>query len=270
MIVALQQRNSINDEAFLSTWPRERGRGGLLADGPDPVLRGQRPSAWRSWRNRNNSAARQSNGGVQITYGALFLRHHSHRRAQGQHQQRHIAGTSVGGAPGPTTLLLGLTEPAASARQTSVGDKTTPGAPTNWVGPRSEIMSNHDHRGLSPAPSSPPDKPSLLTRLSGVATVRPATLRRSPARSARRAISLCHALMSERGEISGARLARDAVAAYQSLEAAACEVFFHLLVMEFSPDPEAVGRCADAYRDDPSQTNLIPPQQAAAPPRQDP
>src|SRR5437867_6164997 len=130
-------------------------------------------------------------------------------------------------------------------------------------------MSNHDHRGLSPAPTSAPDKPSLSTGLSGVAAGRPATLGRSPGRSARRAISLCHALVSERGEISGARLARDALAAYQSLEAAACEVFFHLLVMEFSPDPEAVGRCADAYRDDPSQTNLILLQQAAEPPRQE-
>jgi malonyl-CoA decarboxylase len=88
-------------------------------------------------------------------------------------------------------------------------------------------------------------------------------------RAGRRAIELCHALMSERGEVSGARLAREALAAYQTLDATAAAVFFDLLAEEFSPDPEVVGRCAQAYRDDPSQANLILLQQTTEPPRQE-
>ena len=75
--------------------------------------------------------------------------------------------------------------------------------------------------------------------------------------------------MSERGEVSGARLAREALAAYQALEPSAAALFFDLLAEEFSPDPESVGRHAQAYRDDPSQANLILLQQAAEPPRQE-
>ena len=37
---------------------------------------------------------------------------------------------------------------------------------------------------------------------------------RSAERRAREAIALCHALLSQRGEVSGAALARDALAAY--------------------------------------------------------
>jgi malonyl-CoA decarboxylase len=98
--------------------------------------------------------------------------------------------------------------------------------------------------------------------------VRIAPSRRSP-RGARRAIELCHALMSERGEVSGARLAREAVAAYRALDPPAVAAFFDLLAQEFSPDPEVVGRYAQAYRDDPSQANLILLQRAAEPPRQE-
>src|SRR5437763_5487637 len=92
---------------------------------------------------------------------------------------------------------------------------------------------------------------------------------RGAVRGARRAIEVCHALMSERGEVSGARLAREALAAYQALDPDATALFFDLLAEEFSPDPELVGRCAQAYRDDPSQANLILLQQAAEPPRQE-
>jgi malonyl-CoA decarboxylase len=92
---------------------------------------------------------------------------------------------------------------------------------------------------------------------------------RSAERAARRAIELCHALMSERGEVSGARLAREALAAYRTLDAAAASVFFDLLATEFSPDPAVVERSAQAYRDDSSQANLILLQQAVEPPRQE-
>jgi malonyl-CoA decarboxylase len=112
-------------------------------------------------------------------------------------------------------------------------------------------------------------QPFFLRRLSEAKAGGLTTVSRTAGRNARHAIALCHGLLSERGEVSGARLARDALAAYQLLDAAACEAFFDLLVKEFSPDPDAVGRCADAYRNDPSQTNLILLQQAAEPPRQE-
>src|SRR6266581_2629930 len=115
-----------------------------------------------------------------------------------------------------------------------------------------------------------PAKPSFLRRLLGSMTRRrPGILPRAAVRGARRAISLCHALLSERGEVSGARLAREALAAYQALDEPSVGVFFDLLVKEFSPDPEEVGRIAEAYRKDPSQANLIGLQRAVVPPRQE-
>jgi malonyl-CoA decarboxylase len=112
--------------------------------------------------------------------------------------------------------------------------------------------------------------PFSFRRLFGAANDVPVSARsRSAMRDARRAISLCHALMSERGEVSGARLARDAIAAYQALDETSIGAFFDLLVDEFSPDPEALERFADAYRSDPSQANLILLQQAVEPPRQE-
>src|SRR3989441_2992044 len=103
-----------------------------------------------------------------------------------------------------------------------------------------------------------PAKPSLLRRILGSITgARPGDPPRAAVRDARRAIWLCHALLSERGDVSGARLAREALAAYQGLEDPALGVFYDLLVKEFSPDPQDVVRDADAYRPDPSQPNMI-------------
>jgi malonyl-CoA decarboxylase len=113
-------------------------------------------------------------------------------------------------------------------------------------------------------------KPSFLQRLlKSVSVPRRAAVHRTEIRAARQAVTLCHALLSERGEVSGARLAREALAKYQSLEGFALDVFFDLLVKEFSPDPEEVGRCADAYRREPCQANLVRLQRVAEPPRQE-
>jgi len=115
-----------------------------------------------------------------------------------------------------------------------------------------------------------PARPSLFRRLLGsMAGRHPGIPPRAAVRGARRAITLCRALLSERGEVSGARLAREALAAYQGLGEPAVGIFFDLLVKEFSPDPEVVGRIAEAYRRDPSQTNLIGLQRAVEPPRQE-
>src|SRR5882762_4401650 len=115
-----------------------------------------------------------------------------------------------------------------------------------------------------------PTKPSLLRRLLGSITgARLGDPPRASVRDARRAIWLCHALLSERGDVAGARLARETLAAYQGLEDLALGVFFDLLIKEFSPDPQDVVRVADAYRQDPSQPNLIRLQRAVEPRRQE-
>jgi len=83
------------------------------------------------------------------------------------------------------------------------------------------------------------------------------------------AVSLCEALLGERGETSGATLARDLLAAWQALDERQRGQFFDVLALEFSPDPEAVGKAADAYRDDPAPRNLIRLQELAEPARQE-
>jgi malonyl-CoA decarboxylase len=128
---------------------------------------------------------------------------------------------------------------------------------------------SRDHSDALPEASVVQNKRSFFRRLFHTSAVREQVRKRAAGRMARHAISLAHALMSERGEVSGARLASEALAAYQALGPTESRVFFDLLVKKFSPDPEVVGRCADAYRNDPSQTNLIFLQQAAEPPRQE-
>ncbi len=115
-----------------------------------------------------------------------------------------------------------------------------------------------------------PIKPTLLRRLlDSIADRIPGGASRAAVREARRAITLCHALLSARGDVAGARVAREALAAYQGLDESALGVFFDLLVKEFSPDPEQVGQSAEAYRRDPSQANLVGLQRVVEPPRQE-
>jgi malonyl-CoA decarboxylase len=90
-----------------------------------------------------------------------------------------------------------------------------------------------------------------------------------PDRHTRKTVALCHALLSERGEASGAALAREALTAYRMLAGPALMAFFDVLAQEFSPDPAAVDDAASAYRQDPSQANLIHLQRAIEPPRQE-
>ena len=111
--------------------------------------------------------------------------------------------------------------------------------------------------------------PSFLKRLVGPVSRRPGVIPRAAVRSAREAVSLCHALLSERGEVSGARIARDALAAYQALDETALEAFFSILLKEFSPDASEVGRAADAYRAEPSYENFVRLQRAVESPRQE-
>ncbi len=113
------------------------------------------------------------------------------------------------------------------------------------------------------------DKPNFLKRLLSSVTQADNPLSAAEARRTKLVIARCHALLSERGEASGASLAREALADYQALEGASLEAFFDLLGEEFSPDPKIVSRAADAYQKDPSQQNLIRLQKVVEAPRQE-
>jgi malonyl-CoA decarboxylase len=109
--------------------------------------------------------------------------------------------------------------------------------------------------------------PSFIKRL--VRSVVTPNERRRAQRQARQAVELCRALISERGEVSGAVLARDALAAYNALAPASLPVFLDLLVSEFSPDTAELDSAYAAYRADPSQDNLIRLQRCIEAPRQE-
>jgi malonyl-CoA decarboxylase len=82
-------------------------------------------------------------------------------------------------------------------------------------------------------------------------------------------VSLCEALLGERGEVSGAALARQALAAYRGLDERGREEFFDSLAQEFAPSPEVVRKAADVYCDDPRPQNLIRLQEILEPARQE-
>jgi len=108
-----------------------------------------------------------------------------------------------------------------------------------------------------------------LERLLGFRSQKPDARAPGGSRLVRKAVSLCHSLISERGESSGDRIASEALLAYQSLDGPSLEAFFDLLIQEFSPDPDKVGRAGEAYREDPSAANLARLQRVAEPPRQE-
>jgi malonyl-CoA decarboxylase len=88
-------------------------------------------------------------------------------------------------------------------------------------------------------------------------------------RRAQQILSLCRALVSELGDVSGPRLATEVLAVYQALDRPARELFFDLLVDEFSPDPEEIERAAEAYRRTASPATLRALQAAVESPRQE-
>jgi malonyl-CoA decarboxylase len=118
---------------------------------------------------------------------------------------------------------------------------------------------------LTSSPS--PERPSFRRMLRALVT--PTDSRSDAIRRARSVIRLCHSLLSERGEVSGARLAAEVRQAYELLDGPAREAFFDLLVTDFSPDRVEVGRAADAYHLEPSQKNLVRLQTVVEPPRQE-
>jgi malonyl-CoA decarboxylase len=108
-----------------------------------------------------------------------------------------------------------------------------------------------------------------LAELLGFAPRQPGPLPRGAARTSKKTIALCHSLLSERGEVSGTRLAAEALDAYQALDDRGRRAFFESLIRDFSPDPEEVGRAGDAYRNQPSPEHLERLQQVVEPPRQE-
>jgi len=88
-------------------------------------------------------------------------------------------------------------------------------------------------------------------------------------RRARQIVAMCRALLSELGEVSGPRLATEVLAAYQALDQPSREMFFDVLVEDFSADPAGIERAADAYRRMASPATLKGLQGAVESPRQE-
>ena len=108
----------------------------------------------------------------------------------------------------------------------------------------------------------------LIDRLVG--TLSAAGSGRTPARRrAERLAVLLRTLISERGEASGAALARRALDTYRELDDAGRLHFFALLARDFSPDRDAVLAAATAYHAAPSAQHLATLQRVTEPPRQE-
>jgi malonyl-CoA decarboxylase len=86
---------------------------------------------------------------------------------------------------------------------------------------------------------------------------------------AERAIERCHVLLSDRGEVSGERLANEALAAYEALNGPSLDAFFTCLTHQFAPAPEAIAGALEAARKHPSPEALAALQVAMDPPRRE-
>jgi malonyl-CoA decarboxylase len=84
-----------------------------------------------------------------------------------------------------------------------------------------------------------------------------------------RARLLAQALLSGRGEASGAAVARELHAVLQDLDAADRAAFYRFLATDFPPDPDQLREAARAYLDDPSPEHAAQLTTAADPPRQE-
>src|SRR6187455_3431560 len=81
--------------------------------------------------------------------------------------------------------------------------------------------------------------------------------------------TLCQALLSHRGEVSGARLAADVIRTYRSLDGLEIEAFLDRLVTKFSADLNLVRGAAEQFQQDVSLASLMRLQRAVEPPRQE-
>jgi len=111
------------------------------------------------------------------------------------------------------------------------------------------------------------DTPSFFKRI--IRSVVQPSERARASRKARRVIELCRSLLSESGEVTGAALARETLAAYHGLPEIALPAFFDLLTSEFSPDPRELARACQDYCAQPSPDSLIRLFHLVEPPRQE-
>ena len=109
---------------------------------------------------------------------------------------------------------------------------------------------------------------SLLKRLVRTVVPLPNELARA-GRHATKVIEAWRELLSDRGEVSGAAIAREALTAYRDLDTAYLPAFFDRLAAEFSPAERALRDAAEHYVAQPSAANLMQLQKAAASPRQE-
>lgn len=80
---------------------------------------------------------------------------------------------------------------------------------------------------------------------------------------------LCHALLSERGEVSGTKIAASILAGYASLGADGKLDFFQYLLNDFDVDPAAIGKHATMYSEDRSPAILSALTKSAEPVRRE-
>jgi malonyl-CoA decarboxylase len=99
--------------------------------------------------------------------------------------------------------------------------------------------------------------------------VRPGRRAGRPGRKAREAMALCQSLLSERGEVSGATLAREVLSECQQLPDGAWVPFFNLLASTLSPRSEDIRGAAEAWLGEATTDNLIRLQHAVEAPRQE-
>lgn len=74
---------------------------------------------------------------------------------------------------------------------------------------------------------------------------------------ARNIEALCEAIFSEKGEVSGSKLAATVLSKYDALDASAKHSFFQYVTEHFAINPDAVVEAATDYKEDPSTANLV-------------
>ncbi len=110
--------------------------------------------------------------------------------------------------------------------------------------------------------------PSFFDRIVGTLAAK-GIMRPAAERRAERLGAVLRTLISEKGEATGAALARRAVALYAGLDEDGRSHFFRILAREFSPSPDAALAAAQAYHAHPSAESLARLQRAVEPPRQE-
>lgn len=80
--------------------------------------------------------------------------------------------------------------------------------------------------------------------------------------------SLCHELCTSKGEAMGTAIAHEVVKAYQALDDGGRLDFFEILHREFSPDPKAILRCAEEFKNNTNRDSYKALYHAVEAPRQ--